>query len=325
MLGLAASADLTGLLPKTTISDSTQTTEDMRPGPKHISRNYVASISDCLSQTDLRELFDANESPSNSDADWTSDCSLSSTDLAQEMETSFMAESERTSYDISPENTSFRPTPKRRSGKPLLIEKKFHLELTNRFDCLEVVSPPENSNVNAEFKDRELTTVSQGIRPRSPPKMKPKAKMQEIPKTSFMKSRKSPLTSEIPTSPTQEDVSSNVIDIQLLPTLSDFHSTSDILESHPGNESTPPTSLRSRGTVRCFYASGSSHGFINMDGRSDEDIFFHVNTEEGYYTPKKGDEVSFYYDECGEEAMDVKLELRRTDSRTYQQPRWLCS
>ncbi len=66
--------------------------------------------------------------------------------------------------------------------------------------------------------------------------------------------------------------------------------------------------------MRCFYSSGSSHGFINMVGRSDEDIFFHVNTEEGY-TPKEGDEVSFYCDECGDEAMDVQLELRRTVPR----------
>ncbi len=178
-LGLDASADLTGLLPKTTISDSTQTTEDMRPGPRHISRNYVASISDCLSMADLGELFDANESPSNSDADWTSDCSLSSTDLAQELETSFMSPA------------------KRRSGKPLSPEKKFQTQLSNRFDCLEEVNSPGNLYGNSDLSDRKSVTDSRGNRSRSPSKSVNKSKMRELSKTSTLKSSEIPTTSII--------------------------------------------------------------------------------------------------------------------------------
>ncbi len=42
-----------------------------------------------------------------------------------------------------------------------------------------------------------------------PPKTELKSKMSEIPNTSFAKSRESPLTSEIPTTSTQEDNSNN--------------------------------------------------------------------------------------------------------------------
>ncbi len=159
-LGLATSAVLTGLLPKTTISDSTQTTEDMRPGPKHISRNYVASVSDCFSQSDLEELFDENVPPSDYDADWT-DCSMPSSDSSQDS------------------SIPFKTPARRRSGKPLSQEKKFHLQLSNHFDGLEEVvskvkSPPKfsyetqsyeipttsRSNYNIEYKNRDVGTVT---------------------------------------------------------------------------------------------------------------------------------------------------------------------
>ncbi len=215
------------------------------------------------SGSDLGKLFEAENNTSFSDASSSSDFYSSGS-----------AGRERTSFDYSPENTSFmRPPPKRRSGKPLLIEKKYHPELTNRFECLEVVSPPENSNVNSELKDLELTTVSQGIRPRSPPKTKPKSKIPEIPKTTFAKSCESPLTSAIPTTSTQENVSSN---------------------------------LRRRGIVKWYDPTRMSYGFINMDNKM---VFFHVkNVRSGEdHALKPGDDVTFIFDEYDEGVIDVKL------------------
>ncbi len=101
---------------------------------------------DCYSSSDLGNLFETKSNSSCSDAGSSSDCFSSE-----------LAESELTTHDYSPEDTSFIPSPKRRSGKKLLfIEKKFNPELSNRFDCLEeevyerstssiVKSPPELS------------------------------------------------------------------------------------------------------------------------------------------------------------------------------------
>ncbi len=144
---------------------------------------------DCYSSSDLGNLFETKINTSCSDDGSSSDCFSSG-----------LAESE----------LIFNPPPKRRSGKPSFTAEKFHPELSNRFDCLEEISPPEKSNVNAELKDRKSKIVSQGNRPRSPPKAKPNSKISEIPKTSFAKSRESPLMSEIPTTSTQENVSSKL-------------------------------------------------------------------------------------------------------------------
>ncbi len=184
-LGLAAGADLTGLMPKLTISDSTQTTEDIRPGPKHISRNYVASVSDCLSQSDLREFFDANESSSNSDADLTSDFSVSSTDLTQNF------------------GISFTKPARRRSGKPLSPEKKFQPQLSNRFDCLKELKSPVNLYENSDLSDRKSIICSRGNRSRSPPKLVNESKIPETSKTSIVKSCETPSTSKINSEMTQ--------------------------------------------------------------------------------------------------------------------------
>ncbi len=293
-LGLDESSDLTGLQPKKSISEFTQTTEDMRPGPRHISRNYAASNSDCLSTADLGELFEANESSSNPDADRTSDCS-SSTDLASDSSVT------STNLTQDPDIPFIKPA-RRRSGKPLNSEKKVQTKLSNRFDGLEEVNSSENSHAYAGLSDRESTSGARGNQSRRHPNSDNNSKMSGISKTKTLstKSRVIPITSEIPTTS--------------ITSITDTKTLSESL--HWPFDSSLGTSLRSKGTVRCFYPSESSHGFINMDGRSDEDIFFHVNTE--YYTPKEGDEVSFYYDECGEEAIDVKLELRRTDSGTYR-------
>ncbi len=73
---------------KTIISHSTQTDGVSGPGLNKISKNPIISDMVCFSASDMRGLFDANESPAiseslgqTSDAGWTSDCSLSSTDL----------------------------------------------------------------------------------------------------------------------------------------------------------------------------------------------------------------------------------------------------
>ncbi len=59
-----------------------QTDEGSRLGVLKISKNSFTSDKDCLSATDMRGLFDANESASISDSGSTSDDSLHSTDLA---------------------------------------------------------------------------------------------------------------------------------------------------------------------------------------------------------------------------------------------------
>ncbi len=166
-----------------------------------------------------------------------------------------------------------RPPPKRRSGKPLTIEKKFQPELIHRFNCLEEVNSPEISNVNTESKVQHLTTVSQRIRPPTPPKTKPRSKRQETSKTLFAKSVESPLTPVIPTTSTQEDFSSK---------------------------------LRRKGIVKWFDSSRMRYGFITMDNK---DVFFHVdNVRIGKdHALKPGDEVSFILDEYNRGVIDVQF------------------
>ncbi len=226
-----------------------------RPPIKILEKN-------CFSSSDLGNLFETKNNTAFSDAGSSSDFYSSGS-----------AGRERTSFDYSPENTSFmRPSPKRRSGKLLTTEKKFQPELTNRFNCLEEVSSPEISNVNTESKVQQWTTVSQRIRPPTPPKTKPNSKTPEILKTLIAKSRDSPLTSEIPTTSTQEDISSN---------------------------------LRRRGIVKWYDPTRMSYGFINMDNKV---VFFHVkNVRSGEdHALKPGDDVTFIFDEYDEGVIDVK-------------------
>ncbi len=174
LLGLGASADLTGL-----------------PG-KILEK-------DCYSSSDLGKLFEAKNNSSCSDAGSSSDFSYSGLDECKE-----------TSLDYSPENASFMPPSKRRSGKSFNFEEKFHPELSNRFGCLEEENLPETSNVNSDLTYRKPMTVSQGNHLRNPPKCEPRLKMPEIPKTPLTKSREFSLTSETPTTSTQEENSSSL-------------------------------------------------------------------------------------------------------------------
>ncbi len=208
---------------------------------------------DCCSSSDSGKLLEAKNNTSCSDAGSSSDFSYSG--LAEWQETSSM------------------PSSKRRFGKPSSFEEKFHPELSNRFGCLEEVNSPETSNVNSDLVDRKPITVSQGNQLRSPPKTENKLKMQEIPKTTLTKFRESPLTSEIPTTTTQEDNSN---------------------------------SLRRRGIVKWFDPTRMRYGFISMNNK---DVFFHVdNVRIGKdYSLKQGDEVSFILDEYDKGVIDVQL------------------
>ncbi len=120
---------------RTIISHSTQTEGVSGPGLNKISKITNISDADCFSATDMRGLFDANESPAiseslgqTSDAGWTSDCSLSSTDL------------------VAQEAASFKHLAKGRSSKPNKSESKSQTELN--FKCLE--DTPENDDTLGE-------------------------------------------------------------------------------------------------------------------------------------------------------------------------------
>ncbi len=217
---------------------------------------------DCFSSADLGNLYESKNNTSCSNAGSSSDFSYSG-----------LAECKETSLDYSPENASFMPPSKRRFGKPFSFEEKFHPELSNRFGCLEEVNSPETSNVNLDLTDRIPMSVSPGNQLRSSPQTATKLKMSEIPKATLKKSRESPLTSEIPTTTTQEDNSS---------------------------------SLRKRGIVKWFDPTRMRYGFITMDNK---DVFFHVNNVRigKDYSLKQGDEVSFILDEYDKGVIDVQL------------------
>ncbi len=237
--------------PKTTCPISTQT--------------EISNISDMDSATDIRGLFGGNESVLISDdAGSTSDCSTSFSD--------------------------YKFPAKGRTSKPKNFEQKSQTKLDNRFKYFEEIIPengtlgetgrkleevnsPVISNVNSDLIDRKSLTVSHRNQPSSPPKTEPKLKMPETPKTSLTKSREFSLTSEIPTTSTQEDNSS---------------------------------SLRRRGIVKWFDPNWMRYGFITMNNK---DVFFHVdNVHIGKdYSLKQGDEVSFILDEYDKGVIDVQL------------------
>ncbi len=228
---------------------------------------------DCYSGSDLGKLFEAEISFSFSDAGSSSD-----------FYSPGLVESERTSLEYSPENTSFMPPSKRRTGKPLNSEKKFQPELSNRFGCLDEVNSPETFKVNSTSTDRKSITVSHGNRSRSPSKTEPKLKMPDIPKASLTKSRESSLTSEIPSTTTQEANSS---------------------------------SLRKGGRVTCFKPK-HQYGYITPDifipGREPNlnipqelatSIYFHRIYDDPEI--KQGDKVSFFFDFFSNEAKDIRV------------------
>ncbi len=115
---------------KTTISDSTQTDEGSRPGLLKFSKNSFTSDNDCLLTTDMKGLFDANESASISDTGSTSDGSLPSMDLA------------------ALEGASFKSLAKGQSSKPRTLEiTKSQTNLSNRFECLkDVISTNDDTS-----------------------------------------------------------------------------------------------------------------------------------------------------------------------------------
>ncbi len=234
-LGVGTSADLTGL------------------SKKNLEKN-------CYSGSDMGRFFEAENTSS-----------LSDEGSSPDFYSSGLAESEQMSLDYSPENTSFILPSKRRSGKLLIKEKKFHPELTNRFDCFQEISLPETSNVIPESKDQQMTSVPQKTRPPTPPKVKPNSKIPETPKNSFTKSR--PLTSEIPTTSTQANVSSK---------------------------------LRQRGIMKWYDPIRMPYGFITMDNKV---VFFHIkNVRTGEdHALKPGDEVTFIPDEYDKGVIDVKF------------------
>ncbi len=185
------------------------------------SKNSIISDMDCLSASNMTGLFDGNESASNSDAGWTSDCSISSSDL------------------VTQEGASFKFPAKGHASKPKIYEPKSQVKLFNRFKCLEDSKVRKSSSI---YKSR---------------------KRKDVP----------PLTSEIPTTSTHEDISSN---------------------------------LRRRGIVKWYDPTKMSYGFITMNSK---DVFFHVKSVRGGvdHLLKPGDEVSFIIDEYDKGAIDVQF------------------
>ncbi len=290
-LGLAASADLTGPLPKLTISDSTQTTEDMRPGPKHISRNYVASVSDCFSQSDLNELFDKNVSPLESDADWTSDGSTPSSDLSQDF------------------SIPFKKPARRRSGKPSCHVKKFQLRLSNRFDGLEeVLSKVKNPSKFLNEEERGVDShSSDGSWETDPCETPTTSKSNHDMKISY-ETQLRQLKASINTNnkPSPENIF-----FDSTPPVSAAVSTPEVkfapdqASSNTYDQERNSSKLRRQGVVKWFDTSKMSYGFITMD---DKVVFFHANNvhKERNYTPSPGDRVTFFLDEYDRGAIDIK-------------------
>ncbi len=277
-LGSAASAELTGLLPKLTTSNSTQTTEDMRPGPKHISRNYVASVSDCVSQPDLEELFNENGSLSDSDDGVTSGCSMSSANLTLEFD------------------NSFKKPAKRRTGKPLSPEKKFQTHLSNRFDSLEEVNSPGNLYENSDLSDRKPVSGSRGNRSR-PPKLVNESKVLQISKTSILKSCEIATTSKI-----NNEITSDLETSSVSPKCSEI--TQSVKEVIPCCSNDAEDNRREEGTVTRFnsrrqfgtitpdtYISGRDPGSLSLYFYSR--TYLHSAKDSGI---KEGDRVNYVYE-----------------------------
>ncbi len=127
---------------KTKNSSSTQTEESSSVGLlKFVTAgNSLAPDIDSNSTTDnIRERFYPDDSATTLDSG---------------------SSGRSTNESRAPENTSLMSPSKRQPSKPLIHEKKFQTELSNRFDCLEEVNSPEDSYVNAGLSDRESRTGS---------------------------------------------------------------------------------------------------------------------------------------------------------------------
>ncbi len=103
---------------KTTISDSTQTDEGLRPGVLKISKNTFTSDKDCFSASNMEGLSDENDSAPSSHSGSTSDGSLHSMDLA------------------ALEGVFFKSPAKGQSSKLKTEITKSQINLSNRFECL---------------------------------------------------------------------------------------------------------------------------------------------------------------------------------------------
>ncbi len=144
---------------------------------------------------------------------------------------------------------SYKFPAKGRTSKPRIFKSKTPTKLSNRYKCLE-----ENNTKHGD-------TLGETVRI-SPSIDKPR-KRKDVP----------PPTSEIPTTSTQEDVSSN---------------------------------LRRRGLVKWYDPIRMPYGFITTDNNV---VFFHVKNirsgEEHAFKP--GDEVTFILDEYDKGVFDVKF------------------
>ncbi len=184
----------------------------------------------CYSSSDLGNLF-ASESAPTSDAGWTSDCTLSST------------------VSVAQEGTSFKFPAKGRTSKPKLLKSKPPTKLVNRYKCLEEIKPEMGKTL--------------GVTVRKSPAIDKFRKRKDVPR----------LTSEIPTTSFQEDVTSN---------------------------------LRRRGTVKWYDPTRMSYGFITMHNK---DVFFNIKNVRGGvdHVLQPGDEVSFLIDEYDKGVIDVQF------------------
>ncbi len=123
---------------KTTISDSTQTEDDIiRPGLLKNSRDYVTSNTDCFSGTDMKGLFDMDESASSSDSGSFFDYSLSADMVAREGAS--LGSSFPSTDLVAQEKEPFQFPVKGRSSKPRTFMTKTQTELSNRYICLKDV------------------------------------------------------------------------------------------------------------------------------------------------------------------------------------------
>ncbi len=207
-LGLAASADLTGLPPKTTTSDSRDVNSRKEESPKTglglpaTSRNSNASDKDCDSVMDLAKFSDLNDSASSSNSEF-SDGSYSKS--WSKFRKSFSPDwsvfhKHDPNFSAAKEGTLFTTPAKRRTRKPLSPKKEqFQTQISNRFACFgpyeegksiytgKSVYIPETSCDSSGWvtvSDRESFASPQRSRPQSPLQRKVKPTTPEVPQTS---------------------------------------------------------------------------------------------------------------------------------------------
>ncbi len=152
---------------KTIISHSTQTEEVSGIGLNKTSKNSIISDADCFSASDLRGLYDPNESAEiseslghSSDAGWTSNCTLSSTDLvAQEGAKGHSRESGRKSPLIGFEaKKSRRKKKKEIKGKKMSAENSL-LDAPSSSGYGGVIPPSEVPDEVKDAKQQAMDTA----------------------------------------------------------------------------------------------------------------------------------------------------------------------